>query len=211
MATDLLAGGDSIAAIFYGWVTQYGGARGYTYNNPPWVNTGTNNSPAIAGSTLMDYPGTVGLIANFNNRIGNYCLATTRVVLSVGVNDFYGMAANLARSDGSIPDLQNWRGAWSQLNTLFNGLGANKPAKIIILGLPYITGVGIVRSAMNAQMRGDWMTARALMDRVTAQACKEYGWTFVTLRGQTPEMMFDTRHPNALGQTYYGNQLLALA
>jgi hypothetical protein len=208
--TDLMICGDSIAAQFYGWATQYGTARGYTYNNPPWINFGTSNSPAISGSTLMDYPGTVGFIANFNNRCGNYCLPTTRVVLAVGVNDFYAMAANLARTGGSVPDLQDWRAAWGQLNSLFVGLGANKPS-VVVLGLPYITGSGIVRAAMNVQMRGDWMTARALMDRITARACVEYGWTFVTIRGQTPEMMFDTRHPNTLGQTYYGNQLIALA
>lgn len=212
--TDLLIGGDSIAATYYGWAQQYAVARGYTYNNPPWVNFGTTSSPAISGTTLQDYDvsnGLANLLSHFTARIGNYCLATTKVVLSAGVNDLYAMAAEVLRTAGTPASLQNWRGAWLTLNADFVALGANKPASIVILGLPYITGVGIVRAQMNVGMRGDWMTARKLMDRITQQACVEYGWTYVTLRGQTPEMLIDTRHPNTLGQTYYANQLLTYA
>jgi hypothetical protein len=208
--TNIIIGGDSIVASFNSWATGYCTAKGYTQLQPASVNTGTINSPSISGSTFMDYPGALGMLPNFTSRVGQY-ITVPGIIFALlnGVNDFYGMAANTPLGTGLPAFFADWRAGWGSLNTKLNALGANKPTRTYIFGLPFIGGSGIVRSQMNVDMRGDWMTARALMDRITAQACIEYGWTYVSLRGQTPDTLFDTRHPTLAGQNYYLSQWLA--
>jgi lysophospholipase L1-like esterase len=174
------------------WPLTVGAHTGATMLNQ---TPGDPYRAAIAGTGLtVRYP----LVAGWARRVQPF--APDDLFLLLGVNDYTDYCMG-------VYDMQVWRSAWEYVWWELAGM-PTPPARVFVLGLPYLTGQGMTPD--HPPWASSIADARAQMNRVTQDAAAAYGWRYVSLDTMTAAMIGPDRlHPNAEGQTYIAQRVIA--
>jgi len=177
--------GDSITD-YYGYPTVVSSALdlvriNYRPNDP--------NRAAIGGTSL------ILTVKDYGLRVAPYPL--DKLVVFYGTNDFY-----LIEGQPASFSLTDWTAAW---DSLYAQVDHTRIKRVIVVGLPYLTGLGRPMPFPITSFRGQ-------MDTITENEAAAHGATYVSLDAMTAAMLqSDGIHPNASGQALIAQSIIAAA